>query len=124
MDRISGVAASGTKLGKGTVDKLWGKDGVDTFVLADQRGIFYNDGSGKSAGKGDYAQIMDFRAGDKLQLTGSLSKYHLIAGVVDGQSGVQIYHDTNNNRAFDARDELIGHVVGVSSLTSDAFIFG
>jgi Ca2+-binding RTX toxin-like protein len=124
IDKISGVAASGTKLGKGTVDKLWGKEGADTFVLGDQRGVFYDDGNRKSAGRGDYAQIMDFEAGDKVQLSGSMSKYLLAAGALNGLSGTQIYLDTNNSGKIDVRDELIGHVVGAVPLTPDAFVFG
>lgn len=123
-DKIWGVAANDPALGRGTVDKLWGASGADTFVLGDARGRFYDDGKSKSAGKGDYAQIMDFAGGDHIQLHGSMSDYLLKAGSVGGLNGLQIFFDSNANGKLDSRDELIGHVVGVNSLAPDAFVFG
>lgn len=123
-DKIWGVAAAGTKIGKGTIDKLYGGAGNDVFVLGDQRGVFYNDGNGKNAGMKDYGQIMDFQAGDKIQLHGALSDFLFVAGTVNGSKGLQIFLDTNSNGIFDSRDELIGHVAGVNSLTPDSFVFG
>ncbi|NNM77627.1 hypothetical protein HJG53_11970 [Sphingomonas sp. ID1715] len=123
-DKMIGVAATEMDLGKGTADKMWGKSGTDIFVLGDQRGTFYNDGANRSAGKSDYAQIMDFGTGDKIQLHGSLDQYLFVNGQVNKQAGVQIFLDTNGNHLFDSRDELIGHVVGVQSLGPDSFTFG
>jgi parallel beta-helix repeat protein len=123
-DKIWGVGANDSVLGRGTVDKLWGTGGTDTFVLGDSRGRFYDDGKSKSAGKGDYAQVMDFVAGDHIQLHGSMAEYLMKAGSVGGVNGLQIFFDSNANGKIDSRDELIGHVVGVASLSPDAFVFG
>jgi hypothetical protein len=68
---------------------------------------------------------MDFTVGvDKIQLSGSLDQYLFKAGSLGGANGVQIFFDSNGNHKMDSRDELIGHVVGVSSLSPESFIFG
>jgi hypothetical protein len=123
-DKLWGVGATDSALGRGTVDKLWGAGSTDTFVLGDERGRFYDDGKSKSAGKGDYAQIMDFGLGDHIQLHGSMAQYLMKAGSVGGLAGVQIFFDSNANGQVDSRDEMIGHVVGVSSLSPESFVFG
>lgn len=123
-DKIWGIPATGTQLGKGTVDSLTGNGGDDIFVLGDSRGRFYDDGKDRIAGTSDYALIRDFAAGDKIQLAGTQADYvqHLVT--LSGVTGSGIYYDTNHNGAWDSRDELIGLVQGASTLASTDFIFG
>jgi subtilisin family serine protease len=122
-DTISGVPQSGTFLGRGTIDMLTGGAGNDIFVFGDVRGVFYNDGSARSAGTGDYARVMDFQLGDKIQLSDDVAAYFLRSVKIGGFSGIGIYADTDGNRRFGTTDELVGHVVGVSSLASTDFLF-
>lgn len=123
-DKIWGVPATGTSIGRGTIDQLFGNGGNDTFVLGDSRGVFYNDGNSTSAGTSDYALIRDFNAGDLIQLS-SAGRYFLQSGATyGGLTGTAIWLDSNANGRFDNRDELIGHVAGVTNLGSDAFVFG
>lgn len=121
-DVLSGVPATGTSLGRGSVDTLTGKLGNDLFLLGDARGRFYDDGNSKNAGKSDYALITDFLVGsDQIQLASG--NYFLSATSINGASGTGIYFDSNANRAFGSTDELIGLVqnVSTSSLTSSSF---
>lgn len=122
-DIISGVPATGTHFGKGTIDKLTGGAGNDLFILGDASGRFYDDGSGKNAGNSDYALIKDFTQGDRIQL--ATGTYFLRNASVSGVSGLGIYHDSNANNSFDSRDELIGIVQGpyTPTLIND-FVFG
>ncbi len=122
-DTISGVPQSGTSLGRGTIDVLTGGAGNDLFLFGDARGVFYNDGNARSAGTGDYARITDFQAGDKIQLSDDVGAYFLRSMNIGGFSGIGIYADTDGNRRFGSTDELIGHVVGVRSLSSTDFLF-
>ncbi len=114
-DIISGVASSGTFLGKGSIDKLTGGAGNDIFVLGDSRGVFYNDGANTNAGTGDYAQVTDFRAGDQIQLSTKVSAYFTAPVAVGGLAGLGIFADTNANLRFDSTDELVGHLVGMTA---------
>jgi len=121
-DTISGVVA-GSAPGRGTIDKLTGLAGKDVFVLGDARGVFYDDGNATAAGVADYAQIMDFQAGDRIQLSSAAGSYFLAAATVGGTAGLGIYADLNRNMRFDAADELIGHVARATSLASGDFVF-
>ncbi len=122
-DKIWGVPASGTSLGRGTVDNLRGNGGNDIFVLGDARGRFYDDGRSLSSGTGDYAKILDFSAGDKLQVRGAADDYWLRGTTIGGTSGTGVYYDTNNNHVFDSRDELVGLVANYTVASSD-LLFG
>jgi subtilisin family serine protease len=122
-DTISGVPQSGTHLGRGTIDALTGGAGNDIFVLGDARGAFYNDGNARNAGTSDYARIMDFQAGDKIQLSDDFGTYFLRSVKIGGFSGTGIYADTDRNARFGNTDELVAHVVNVASLTSFDFLF-
>jgi subtilisin family serine protease len=121
-DKIWGVPASGTSLGRGTIDTLRGNGANDIFVLGDARGRFYDDGRSFSSGSGDYAKIMDFNAGDKLQVRGAADDYWLPSVTIGGTSGTGVYYDGNNNHVFDSRDELIG-LVGNYAVTSAELLF-
>jgi subtilisin family serine protease len=120
-DVLAGVPATGTNLGRGTVDKLTGLTGNDLFILGDSRGRFYDDGNSKNAGTGDYGLITDFTSGDKIQL--AKGNYFLSSTTLNGVSGTGIYHDSNNSGRFDKADELIGLVQNIapSSLSSADF---
>ena len=123
-DVISGVPATGSLLGRGSVDRLTGNGGNDVFVLGDNRGHFYDDGKAKTSGSSDYALVTDFNAGDKIQLSGSQADYVQHALALNGVSGSGIYFDTNHNGIWDNKDELIGLVQGAGTLASTDFIFG
>lgn len=122
-DIISGIPQSGTQLGRGTIDVLTGRAGNDVFVFGDARGCFYNDGSATTAGTTDYARVMDFQAGDKIQLSDDFGMYFLRSVAMGGYSGLAIYADTNGDQRFGATDELVGHVVKVTSLSASDFLW-
>nr|WP_209318592.1 S8 family peptidase [Falsiroseomonas selenitidurans] len=124
VDTISGIAATGNTLGKGSVDVLWGLAGDDVFLLGDARGVFYDDGLAAKQGTGDYARIMDFAAGDRIQLSDDVDTYFLRKIRVDGQLGTAIYADLDGNNRYGTTDELIGHVVGSATLSAADFIYG
>jgi subtilisin family serine protease len=115
-DIISGLPASGTYLGQGSIDKLSGGGGNDIFLLGDSRGAFYDNGLSKNAGTSDYVQVRDFQAGDLIQLSSQAGSYFGAKVSLGGVSGLGIYVDTNDNQRFDSTDELIGQLVGVTSL--------
>jgi Ca2+-binding RTX toxin-like protein len=113
-DLLSGVPISGSLMGRGTVDLLTGGLGNDLFILGDVRGRFYDDRLASSSGMSDYAVITDFQvSGDRIQL--SSGNYFLSATALNGINGAGIYFDTDGNRSFGSRDELIGLLQGVSS---------
>lgn len=122
-DVISGVPATGTSLGRGTIDTLRGNGGDDLFVLGDSRGAFYDDGRPSRAGVNDYARILDFSDGDHVQLKGAAGDYQLKPLTLGGTSGVGIYYDTNHNHAWDSTDELVGLVAGAHTLTNADLLF-
>lgn len=128
-DVLCGVLATGTNLGKGTIDTLTGGAGSDTFVLSDARGVFYNDGSKSTAGTGDYVYISDFTSGlDDLQLSAAIrGKIVVQAITLNGISGTGVYYDIGRNVGkFDSTDELVALVSTVGNtglnLNSD-FLF-
>lgn len=114
-DIISGVPASSSTLGRGTVDVLTGNGGNDLFVLGDGRGRFYDDGRATNAGNGDYARITDFSEGDRIQL--AAGRYFLSAGSVGGHAGMRIFSDNNGSGRLDSGDELVGLVQGSKTVT-------
>jgi subtilisin family serine protease len=122
-DKLAGVPQSGKNPGRNSIDILTGGGGNDVFIFGDSRGAFYNDGSSSSSGTKDYGVITDFNAGDQIQLRSG--NYFLSALTINGRSGTGIYLDTNGNRAFDSRDELIGLVQNVapSSITSASVVW-
>lgn len=114
-DIISGVPASSSTLGRGTVDVLTGNGGNDLFILGDGRGRFYDDGRATNSGNGDYARITDFSEGDRIQL--AAGRYFLSAGSVGGNTGMRVYFDSNASGRLDSGDELIGLVQGSKTVT-------
>ena len=106
------AAATGTTapaLGRGQIDTLTGGNGKDTFLLADSRGNFYDDGSTRSQGLNDYALITDFNAlEDKLQLRNGSQYLYRFAN-----NATEIFLGNGNNSLTNA-DELIGRLQGVN----------
>ncbi|MBU8536985.1 S8 family serine peptidase [Falsiroseomonas tokyonensis] len=122
-DILSGLPQSGSFLGKGTIDALRGLAGNDIFILGDARGLFYNDGLASQAGRADYGRILDFQRGDRIQLSDDVGAYFLRLETLAGAAGTAIYADTDANRRFTAADELVGHVVGTTTLGAADFLF-
>ncbi|MGK7866993.1 S8 family peptidase [Falsiroseomonas sp. E2-1-a20] len=120
---LSGVPQSGSFLGRGTIDVLKGLGGNDIFVLGDKRGVFYDDGNAKKSGMADYARIMDFQRGDRIQLSDDIGTYFLRSAKVDGFNGVSILADTDRNGRYTSADELVGHIVGSVTLSNADFVF-
>ncbi len=116
-DRLCGVPATGTALGKGSIDRLTGGAGADKFVLADLRGVFYNDGSAKSNGAKDYAWITDFSRSQGDKLVVGDGTYFFASANVGKTSGAGLYLDTNGNNSWDSRDEMIAFVAGTPAGT-------
>jgi subtilisin family serine protease len=120
-DRIAGVLSSGTTaaaLGRGQIDALIGNAGRDTFLLADRRSTFYNDGSSKSQGTGDYALIKDFiSTEDKLQLRASAQYLYTYSN-----GATEIFLGNGDSR-FNSSDELIGKLEGVNLTPGLGFHF-
>ena len=123
-DQIAGVRdplLAPTDLGRGQADVLTGGAGVDTFVLGDGRGVFYDDGMASNLGSSDYALITDFTRGtDKLQLRNG----NYFTTMTNGSTS--IYWDANANGKFEtllaSRDELIA-VVQNSTLAANDIIW-
>jgi hypothetical protein len=113
-DRISGLPQSTGGGGKDSSDLLWGLSGADVFVLGSHDTAFYNDGNNSSAGTKDFAAIADFNKteGDKIEV--KAGTYFFSATSVGKLSGAGLYLDTNSSGIWDAKDELIGFLVGVT----------
>ncbi|AUB37080.1 Murein DD-endopeptidase MepM and murein hydrolase activator NlpD, containing LysM domain [Nostoc flagelliforme CCNUN1] len=77
--------------GSGEIDLLNDNQGADTYVLGDASSVFY-----ASSGNGDYADIANFKARDKIELKGLANNYSLgsVSTVSDNESAVGIF--TNN----------------------------
>ena len=111
-DTIAGVKSTGTNLGRGQIDTLTGSTGADTFLLADARGTFYNDGNAKSQGTSDYAIVKDFSItdGDKIQVKGG-SQY-LVS--FDTTAKATYFYLGNGDMRFNSADELIARFDNVN----------
>ncbi len=122
-ETFSGVPAVTTLYGRGSIDTLTGNGGSDVFMLGITGRVFYDDGSSRSSGTADYARITDFTAGvDDLQLTAGRSYVYAMT-TLSGTSGLGIYLDANANGKVDSRtDELIGHLVGVNTLSASDIV--
>ncbi|NEQ50914.1 MAG: DUF4347 domain-containing protein [Leptolyngbya sp. SIO3F4] len=68
---LEGTAGDDTLNGLGGIDQLRGNGGADVFILGDENGGFYD-----RDGFNDYADILDFMAGeDTIQLSGVVDDY-------------------------------------------------
>lgn len=107
-DTISGIAKSSVNIGTGQIDTLTGLAGADIFVLADGRGVFYNDKNARSQGTNDYGIIKDFSIGDgdKLQLKAGLQYLYSY----DSSANATYFYLGNGDYRFNAADELIARL--------------
>jgi Ca2+-binding RTX toxin-like protein len=124
-DTLTGISLSDVSLGKGTVDVFsGGNNDSDLFVLGNSTGIFYSDGSTTKAGTGDFAYILDFSNGDRIQLRGNAGNYLVKQDVIvtstqvnsllgtPTASGLGLYLDNGTGTGsivgqWDAKDELV-----------------
>jgi hypothetical protein len=93
----------------GQVDLFTGTNNIDTFILGNNLESYY-----ALDANNDYAIIEHFdRRQDFIQLYGTSNDYHLAATDGDLPQGTAIFRHTVNG------DELVGVVVGTSSLSLD-----
>ncbi|MBX9254030.1 hypothetical protein H1Q63_08720 [Desmonostoc muscorum CCALA 125] len=75
-DLVSGGDGNDRLIGWGggtnEIDLLNGDQGADTYVLGDSTSVFY-----ASSGNGDYADILNLQASDRIQLKGVANNYSL-----------------------------------------------
>lgn len=121
-DRLIGVDLNnaGPLPGHNKKDILLGKQGADTFVLGDAQRMFYNDGNSKTAGKQDFARIIDFslEQGDIIQLHGKAKDYTLGAlSAKSPQGTVGIFAENLGEK------ELIGIINKGQGLTLESAAF-
>lgn len=125
---ISGIPVFSSLRGKQTVDFLTGLEGLDTFVLGDAVGAFYDDGIAAQKGSGDLGVILDFSSGDLIQLHGSPANYKLSKGAYTGGGFTNMKGLFVSQVTPGSLDEVVGFIKGASldtlSLTSnDQFIY-
>ncbi|WP_138496852.1 Ig-like domain-containing protein [Nostoc sp. PA-18-2419] len=87
--------------GTNEIDQLNGAQSADTYILGDTNSVFY-----ANSGNGDYADIVSFKASDRIQLKGSVDNYFLGSAPVSGFSRSAVGIFTKNG----AQLELIGVV--------------
>lgn len=115
-DTLIGVNNISNAPGLGEIDTLTGSGGRDSFILADENKVYYNDGNNLTAGTNDYAVITDFNIGsDAIQLKGQAANYVLGASPISGLVGTGLFLDTNGNGVFNSTDELIAVIQGTGT---------
>ncbi|MBW4674418.1 MAG: SdiA-regulated domain-containing protein [Desmonostoc geniculatum HA4340-LM1] len=77
--------------GTNEIDQLNGAQGADTYILGDASSVFY-----ATSGNGDYADIVNFKASDRIQLKGSANNYFLGSAPVSGFSSSAVGIFANN----------------------------
>ena len=86
-DRLIGVDTINinSDFGIGEIDTLTGGEGDDTYILADENRIFYDDGDDTTSGESDLAIITTLNTNrDTIQLQGSADLYSLDFFTSDG----------------------------------------
>jgi subtilisin family serine protease len=124
-DRITGAPSVGSapsEMGRGQMDILTGGTGADVFILADSRGVFYNDGVKGNLGTSDYALIKDFKKGeDKIQLNkNSAYTFETING--DGYIYLNANRTTTIEKWGPNQEELIAVIEGMTSWSNSDLI--
>ncbi|MEL7507099.1 MAG: CAP domain-containing protein [Cyanobacteria bacterium J06554_1] len=103
-------------------DVMTGGKGLDTFILGNKSGAFYDDGNSGSMGLSNYALITDLKVsqGDKIQLSND-HDYRLGSAPKGVESGRALYIDNGAGQ----KDELIAVIQGSGniSLNSSTFKF-
>ncbi|MBD2525077.1 SdiA-regulated domain-containing protein [Nostoc sp. FACHB-133] len=77
--------------GTNEIDQLNGAQSADTYILGDASSVFY-----AKSGNGDYADIVNFKATDRIQLKGSADNYFLGSASVSGFSSSSVGIFANN----------------------------
>ncbi|QKQ74692.1 ExeM/NucH family extracellular endonuclease [Nostoc sp. TCL240-02] len=77
--------------GTNEIDQLNGAQSADTYILGDASSVFYT-----KSGNGDYADIVSFKASDRIQLKGSADNYFLGSASVSGFSSSSVGIFANN----------------------------
>ncbi|WP_179074970.1 SdiA-regulated domain-containing protein [Nostoc sp. C057] len=77
--------------GTNEIDQLNGAQSADTYILGDASSVFY-----AKSGNGDYADIVSFKASDRIQLKGSADNYFLGSASVSGFSSSSVGIFANN----------------------------
>ena len=81
--------------GRGERDVLGGGPGRDIYILGSSSGVFYSDGAAGTAGRLDYALILDFKVGeDVLQLAGEPGDYGLRPSTLAGPAGAALWWES------------------------------
>lgn len=88
-ETLTGIPTSSSLRGRNSFDVLTGSSGADLFMLGDQFGPYYNDGT-PALGTPDMALITDFQPGDRIQLFGNSSLYSLVQSFHAGVPGLRI----------------------------------
>jgi Ca2+-binding RTX toxin-like protein len=102
------LSAAGSNRGLGQRDTLTGGAGNDVFILADENGSFYDDGTSSSTGVADFAYITDFNASqDSLVLSSSAEEYSLVSGIPAGVTGITGTGHYGLFRKQGSTDELV-----------------
>ncbi|MBD2517069.1 SdiA-regulated domain-containing protein [Nostoc sp. FACHB-973] len=77
--------------GTNEIDQLNGAQSADNYILGDASSVFY-----AKSGNGDYADIVNFKASDRIQLKGSADNYFLGSASVSGFSSSAVGIFANN----------------------------
>ncbi|MDJ0554508.1 MAG: peroxidase family protein [Microcoleaceae cyanobacterium MO_207.B10] len=112
-DILIGVNADADNPGRNEVDRLWGNRGGDTFILGDEKGVYYDDGRRNRRGGKDRGIIQDFNPdADQIQLHGSAEDYQL--RLTQNKKHTRIFYVTDQNKP-----ELIAQVQNQTELSLD-----
>ncbi|MGB3509284.1 MAG: hypothetical protein WBA93_08585, partial [Microcoleaceae cyanobacterium] len=113
-DELIGVNPNSSNPGFLETDKLWGNEGVDSFILGDAEAVYYDDGRRDTRGRKDRAIIYDFDANeDRIQLHGSADDYEI--QLTGNQKHTQIFYIADQGKP-----ELIGQVQNNTELVLGA----
>ncbi|MHC5597331.1 MAG: lamin tail domain-containing protein [Nostoc sp.] len=82
--------------GTNEIDQLNGAQSANTYILGDASSVFY-----AKSGNGDYADIVSFKASDRIQLKGSVNNYLLGSASVSGFSSSAVGIFANNGTQLD-----------------------
>jgi serralysin len=103
-DLLIGVNAQANQPGQAERDRLEGGGNRDVFVLGDRNQAFYDDGR-----RNDFALILDFKGGDRVQLHGSQEDY--VVRTVNRDVGIFL--------TTGAKPELIGVIQNQTTFNLD-----
>lgn len=125
-DTLTGVPDGDRRLGANTIDVLTGGVGNDLFILGDTRGAFYDDNKSTQAGMNNYARIMDFEDGDRIQVAERGLAYLFREKFTrDAFTGTGIFLDTDASGTLTRTDEMVALIVGAGpgAMSQADFVF-